>query len=81
MKSDKVPAGKIMAIKRIREVTGFGLAKAKLLIENCPSENMNGMYLNQAGELCDLLKLIRRVNAPPQFNKRLGISNIEHENT
>lgn len=50
------PERKIGAIKRIREVTGFGLAKAKSLIENCPSEIMNGMYLNQAEELSDLLK-------------------------
>jgi len=50
------PERKIIAIKRIREVTGFGLAEVKSLIENCPSEIMNGMYLTQAEELCDLLK-------------------------
>ena len=50
------PERKIAGIKRIREVTGFGIAKAKLLIENCPSEIMNGTYLTQANELSNLLK-------------------------
>lgn len=50
------PERKIGAIKRIREVTGLGLAEAKSLVENCPSEIMNGMYLPQAEELIDLLK-------------------------
>jgi len=48
---------KIGGIKRIREVTGFGIAKAKSLIENCPSEIMNGMYPTQAKELSDLLEV------------------------
>ena len=55
------PERKIGGIKRIREVTGFGLAKAKTLIENCPSKIMNGMYLTQAEELSDLLKEIGMV--------------------
>ena len=50
------PARKVTGIKRIREVTGFGLAQAKTLIENCPSEIMNGMHLRQAKELSILLE-------------------------
>jgi hypothetical protein len=50
------PERRIGGIKRIREVTGCGLAEAKLLIENYPSEVMNGMYLTQAEELSGLLK-------------------------
>jgi ribosomal protein L7/L12 len=50
------PERKIRGIMRIREVTGFGIAKATSIIENCPSEIMNGMYLTQAKELSDLLK-------------------------
>lgn len=47
---------KILGIMRIREVTGFGLAQAKNLIENCPSEIMRGMYLSQARELTAMLE-------------------------
>ena len=50
------PERKIEGIKRIREVTGFGIAEAKSLIETCPSVIMNGMYLTQTEELSDLLK-------------------------
>ena len=50
------PERKVVGIKRIREVTGFGLAQAKTLIENCPSEILNGMHLRQAKELSILLE-------------------------
>lgn len=52
------PERKIGGIKRIREVTGYGLAQAKTLIESCPSEIMNGMYLTQARELSGMLEEI-----------------------
>ncbi len=44
-----------MAIKRIREITGLGLADAKSLVENLPSVIMDGLFAAQAAELCDLL--------------------------
>jgi large subunit ribosomal protein L7/L12 len=50
------PERKIGGIKRLREVTGLGIANAKSLIENCPSEIMSGMYLAQAEELSKLLE-------------------------
>ena len=50
------PERKIRGIRRVREVTGFGLAQAKSLVENCPSVVLNGMYLAQAEELSGLLK-------------------------
>lgn len=50
------PERKIRGIRRVREVTGFGLAQAKSLVENCPSVVLDGMYLSQAEELSGLLK-------------------------
>ena len=39
---------KIQAIKRIREVTGLGLADANSILQDVPSILMNGMYPEQA---------------------------------
>ena len=50
------PERKIRAIMRIREVTGLGIADAKSLLDNVPSTLMDGMYLEQAVQLSDLLK-------------------------
>ncbi len=50
------PERKIQAIKRIREVTGLGIADAKSQLDNVPSTLMDGMYLEQAVQLSDLLK-------------------------
>lgn len=55
------PERKIQAIKRIREVTGLGLADAKSLLDNVPSILMDGMYPEQAVRLSDLLKEIGMV--------------------
>jgi hypothetical protein len=49
------PERKIVAIKRIREITGLGLAAAKSLVENLPSVIMDGLFAAQAAELCNLL--------------------------
>src|SRR5438552_10058013 len=49
------PQRKIVAIKRVREITGLGLADAKSVIENLPSVIMDGLFESQASELCDLL--------------------------
>jgi ribosomal L7/L12-like protein len=46
---------KIVAIKRVREITGLGLADAKSMVENLPSKILDGLYASQASELCDLL--------------------------
>ena len=46
----------IRAIMRIREVTGLGIADAKSLLDNVPSTLMDGMYLEQAVQLSDMLK-------------------------
>jgi hypothetical protein len=47
---------KIQAIKRVREITGAGLAEAKEMVESLPSVIMKGMFHKQAEELTGLLK-------------------------
>jgi hypothetical protein len=49
------PQRKIVAIKRIREITALGLADAKSMVEDLPSVVMDGLFARQAAELCDLL--------------------------
>src|SRR5688572_751200 len=50
------PEWKIRAIKRIREITGAGIAEAKATVENVPVVIMNGLFQSQALELSELLK-------------------------
>ncbi len=50
------PELKITAIKRLREITGYGLAKAKSILDNAPSILMDGMFQRQAKELMQLLE-------------------------
>jgi Ribosomal protein L7/L12 C-terminal domain len=50
------PEWKIRAIKRIREITGVGLAEAAAKVENLPSTIVNGLFDSQAQELSQLLK-------------------------
>jgi hypothetical protein len=52
------PERKIQAIKKVREVTGLGMADAKSLVEDLPSKIMDGLYGPQASELCDLLSSV-----------------------
>jgi len=42
------PEWKIQAIKSVREVTGFGLADAKKLVEQVPSVLKSGIHLTEA---------------------------------
>ena len=53
---DASPERKITAIKRLREITGFGLADAKSILDNAPSTVMDGMFQRQANELKQLLE-------------------------
>ena len=50
------PARKIESIKRIREVTGVGIAEGKAMIESTPSVIMGGLYRSQAEDLSRLLE-------------------------
>ena len=75
------PEGKIVAIKRVREITGLGLADAKSMVENLPSSIIDGLFESQASELCDLLtsvgmrveRQVDRTNPPTMKNlKRMS---------
>jgi hypothetical protein len=52
------PARKVLAIMRVREITGIDIADAKAIVERAPSVIMDGLPLSQASELSELLQSV-----------------------
>jgi len=50
------PSRKVLAIMRIREITGVGIADAKAVVERAPTVIMTGLHHTQAFELHELLQ-------------------------
>lgn len=50
------PSRKVLAIMRIREITGVGIAEAKAIVEQGPTVIMTGLPHAQAFELYELLQ-------------------------
>src|SRR5260370_38754566 len=79
------PERKIVAIKRVREISGLGLADAKSMVENLPSVIMDGLFESQAYELSDLLtsvgiRLDRQID-PINPATRKNLKQLSFDNT